>query len=100
MITVETIALIVSLGLCAINVLAFAFSRLGDHGKREHWQGQVTVQLANISEDIKDVKADQKTFNKELAQTREIAYKAKSTADKAHERLDKLNAPSAYGSNE
>ena len=41
-----------------------------------------------MSEDLKDIKADQRTYQRELSDVRGIAYEARSRAEAAHKRLD------------
>lgn len=96
MITPEQLSIAIAAVVCIIGLCTFIYNRLGDHGKREHWQGQVSAKLDHISDDVKDLKANQRLFERQIIETRELAIKAKSAADKAHERLDKINAPSAY----
>lgn len=98
MITLEHLSFAVAAVVCIIGLCTFVYNRLGDHGKREHWQGQVSAKLDHIGEDVKELKAQQRNFEHQITETREIALKAKSAADKAHERLDNINAPSAFGS--
>lgn len=106
MITVEHLSLAIAAIVCIVGLCTFVYNRIHDHGKREHWQGQVSAKLDHIGEDVKglsgdvkDLKAQQRTFERQIIETREIALNAKNTADKAHERLDKINAPSSYGNN-
>lgn len=88
---VQILALMVSCVVGIFGVLTFAFSRQGENGKREYWEGQTTNQLSAISDDIKDMKANQRTYERQLFETREIAIQAKASADKANERLDNLH---------
>lgn len=90
------IALLISATVGLFAILTFAFARSGDQGKREYWEGQTTNQLSAISEDMKDIKVQQRNYERQLMETREIALQARSSANKAHERLDAINAPSAY----
>lgn len=98
MITLEHLSFFIATVVCIIGLGTFIFARVGDHGKRENWQGSVSAKLDHISDDVKDLKAQQRNFERQITETREIAIKAKNAADKAHDRLDKINAPSAYSS--
>lgn len=90
------IAAVVSAIMLIFAILTFAFSRSNDHGKREYWEGQTTNQLSAISEDIKDMKAQQRNYERQMVEVREIAVQAKASASSAHKRLDAIHAPSAY----
>ena len=96
MITSE-IGLLISAVVMICSLLTFAFSRTNDNGERKYWQGQTTNQLEQIGGDVKDMKAQQRSYEHQLTETREIANLAKQSASKAHKRLDAINAPGAYG---
>lgn len=91
------VTLLISAIVMVCSVLTFVFARVNDSGERKYWQGQTTNQLGQIGDDVKDMKAQQRNYERQLAETREIANQAKNSASKAHKRLDAINAPSAYG---
>lgn len=90
------IALVISAIVMVFAVLTFIFARSNDHGKREYWEGQTTNQLSAISEDVKDMKAQQRNYERQLIETKEIAILARQSANRAHKRLDAIDAPNAY----
>lgn len=68
-----------------------AGSRQRDEAKKEeHYITTISTKLDFISEDVKDVKADQRTFQRDIDEVRTIAMEAKSRADAAHRRLDRI----------
>ncbi len=89
--------LLISAIVMVCSLLTFVFARMNDNGKREYWQGQTTNQLGQIGDDVKDMKAQQRNYERQLAETREIANLAKNSATKAHKRLDAIHAPTVYG---
>lgn len=90
------IALAISAIVMIFAILTFIFARSNDHGKREYWEGQTTNQLSAISEDVKDMKAQQRNYERQLIETKEIAILARQSANRAHKRLDAIDAPNAY----
>lgn len=90
------IALAISAIVMLFAILTFIFARSNDHGKREYWEGQTTNQLSAISEDVKDMKAQQRNYERQLVETKEIAILARQSASRAHKRLDAIDAPNAY----
>lgn len=91
------IALIISAIVALFGILTFAFARSGDHGKREYWEGQTTNQLAAIGDDLKDMKIQQRNYERQLNEARELAIEARASAKSAHKRLDAINAPGVFG---
>lgn len=63
-----------------------------DYGKQDAHNASVLTKLDFISEDVKDVKADQRSFRQEINEVRNIATHASERAEAAHNRLDRLCA--------
>lgn len=75
---------------CVIAVSNY-FSDKGKQVKQdEHTITSVSTKLDFIGEDVKDIKADQRVFQRDINEVRGIALSAKERADAAHRRLDQI----------
>lgn len=88
--TINTITFITVIIGCVIGICAFFFDRRGEAKKDEHSITAVSTKLDFISEDVKDIKADQRAFQRDINDVRTIAMDAKNRADAAHRRLDMI----------
>lgn len=73
---------------CVIAVSSFYSDRRTEAKKDEHSITSLSTKLDFISEDVKDIKADQRAFQRDINEVRNIALSAKNRADAAHRRLD------------
>lgn len=58
----------------------------------------ISTKLDFIAEDVKDVKAEQRAIQRNVNDVRDIAVKAKESADAAHRRLDRAGIDGKRGS--
>lgn len=87
-----SITLTIAIIGCLIGVCTFFFDRNNDSKKDEHSITTVSTKLDFISEDVKDIKADQRVFQRDINEVRSIAINAEKRADAAHRRLDIIAA--------
>lgn len=75
---------------CIISVSGVSYRQRNEAKKDEHYITTISTKLDFISEDVKDVKADQRSFQRDINEIRNIAINAKERADAAHRRLDRI----------
>lgn len=75
---------------CIIAVAGAGSKQRDEAKKEEHYITTISTKLDFISEDVKDVKADQRAFRRDINEVRNIAMNAKERADAAHQRLDRI----------
>lgn len=75
---------------CVVGVCTYFFNQRKEARGDEHAITAVATKLDFISEDVKDIKADQRSFQRDMNEVRNIALDAKSRADAAHRRLDMI----------
>lgn len=62
-----------------------------DSGKQDAHNASISTKLDFIGEDVKDIKADQRSSRQEIAEVRNIATHASERAEAAHNRLDRIH---------
>lgn len=75
---------------CVIGVSNVGSRQRNEVKKEEHYITTISTKLDFIGEDVKDVKADQRAFQRDINEVRTIALSAKNRADAAHRRLDRI----------
>lgn len=85
---VSTLTFVTVIIGCVIAVCTFFFDRKNEAKTDEHVSTSLTTKLDFISEDIKDIKADQRVFQRDINDVRAIALDAKARADTANRRID------------
>ena len=75
---------------CVVSVSGVNSRQRSEAKKEEHYITTISTKLDFISEDVKDVKADQRSFQRDINEIRTIAMNAKERADAAHRRLDRI----------
>ena len=75
---------------CVIAVTNFFSGKSQEVKSEEHTITTVSTKLDFIGEDVKDIKADQRVFQRDMNEIRSIAINARERADAAHRRLDRL----------
>lgn len=73
---------------CVIAVCSFAVDRKNEAKHEEYTSASLSTKLDFISEDVKDIKADQRVFQRDINEVRTIALEAKTRADAANRRID------------
>lgn len=85
---------------CVIAVTNFFADRSKEAKHDEHAITSVSTKLDFIGEDVKDIKADQRVFQRDINEVRGIALSAKERADAAHRRIDQIGLDRAEGGEE
>lgn len=75
---------------CVIAVTNLFSDKNKEAKGEEHTITAVSTKLDFIGEDVKDIKADQRVFQRDMNEVRSIALNAKERADAAHRRLDRI----------
>lgn len=88
-----TVAALLAMFGFAISASGWYFARKTDSDSKAQSEGVIKNELGHIANDIKDIKADFRSFREELNDTKSLAYKALAKAEAAHDRLDALGAP-------
>jgi outer membrane murein-binding lipoprotein Lpp len=92
----EVISLVIAfVGVC----IAFAGSLGNARKDSERAAGRISEVIAKldfISDDLKEMKADYRSVTRELQDVRDIAVRAKASADSAHKRLDSAGIEHAH----
>lgn len=87
---VSTLTFVTVIIGCVIAVCTFFVDRKNEAKDEEHSATSVSTKLDFISEDVKDIKADQRVFQRDINDVRAIALDAKARADAANRRLDSI----------
>lgn len=88
--SITLLTFVIGLIGCVLAVSGAGSRQRDEAKKEEHYITTISTKLDFISEDVKDVKADQRTFQRDINEVRTIAMEAKSRADAAHRRLDRI----------
>lgn len=84
----EVISLVIAfVGVC-IAFIGFLGNARKDSERAAGRMSEVIAKLDFISDDLKEIKADYRSVTRELQDVRDIAVRAKASADSAHKRLD------------
>lgn len=75
---------------CVVAVSGVGSRQRDEAKKEEHYITTISTKLDFIGEDVKDVKADQRVFQRDINEVRSIAMKASERAEAAHRRLDRI----------
>lgn len=88
--SIALITFIIAIIGCIVSLSGVSSRQRNEVKNEEHYITTISTKLDFISEDIKDVKADQRTFQRDINEVRTIAMDAKMRADAAHRRIDRL----------
>lgn len=79
------------IGVAGFIIAAITLGMKSREGSKEEAEFDATIgtKLDFISSDIKDIKADQRSFRSEINDVRRIAVLAQERAEAAHSRLDR-----------
>ncbi len=69
-----------------------------DSENHAEFNATIGTKLDFISEDVKDVKAEQRNMQRSVNEVRDIAIRARESADAAHRRLDRAGIEEGYSS--
>lgn len=92
----ETVKFLTVVIGCMLALLGFYFGRKDAATKDAKNDGILSNELSHIGNDIKDVKAEIRTFRADVNEANSKADRAITLAETAHDRLDSLGAASSY----
>ena len=87
--SIEVISVVISLCGVVIAFAVFISNSRKDAGKQEACYSQINAKLDFIGDDLKTMRAEHRSYEARLAETREIAQRAEIQANAAHKRLDR-----------
>lgn len=88
--SIALITFVIAIIGCIVSLSGVASRQRNEAKSEEHYITTISTKLDFISEDVKDVKADQRAFQRDINEIRTLAMDAKTRADAAHRRLDQL----------
>lgn len=88
--SITVLTFVIAIIGCVISVSNVGSKQRDEAKKEEHYITTISTKLDFISEDVKDVKADQRAFQRDINEVRAIATNARERADAAHRRLDQI----------
>lgn len=75
---------------CIVAVSGVGSRQRNEVKQEEHHITTISTKLDFIGEDIKDVKAEQRVFQRDMNDVRNLAMRASERAEAAHRRLDRI----------
>lgn len=93
-----TLTLVIAIVGCLVGLAGWYRNSTHDSEENARKTSSIETKLDFIAEDVKDTKAEIRSFRGELSETKTVANTALARADAAHDRLDALEAPSAHAS--
>lgn len=91
-----TITFLIAIIGCLIGIFSFYYGRKDNTERSARSDAIVNNELSHISNDVKDIKAEFRTFRSDITDVKTLAIQAKASADSAHDRLDSLEVASSY----
>ncbi len=88
---IDQISVIIAAIALAITFARFLTSRQKEASRAEARFAEILAKLANLEEDIKEIKVEQRDYHNELSDTHDVANNALERATYAHERIDRFN---------
>ena len=87
---VSTISIIIAIVGCLVGAAGWLRNTRSDAGQQKATESEIKTKLDFMSNDIKDVKVDIRSFNRDLQDVRTIAVTAEAEAERANTRIDRL----------
>ena len=91
-----TVSALIAIVGCLVGVSGWYFGRKDSTVKTAKDDGIFVNELGHIGSDVKDIKAEFRSFRTDINETRAMAMQAKTLAETAQDRLDSLGVPSSY----
>lgn len=96
MMDMTTVTALITIIGCLLGLSGWYFGRKDAATKNAKDNGIFVNELGHIGNDVKDIKAEFRSFRTDINETRSMAMQAKALAETAHDRLDSLGAPNTY----
>ena len=87
---VTTISIIIAIIGCLVGAAGWLRNTKTDAGQQKAAESEIKTKLDFMSNDIKEVKVDVRSFSRDLQQVRTIAVAAEAEAKRANTRIDNL----------
>lgn len=85
-----TVSIIIAIVGCLVGLAGWWRNNRNDSGQQKATESEIKTTLDFIQNDIKEMKVDIRSFNRDLQDVRSIAIAAKTEAKRANDRLDNL----------
>lgn len=92
------IGMFVGVGGLLVAIITLMMNQKKQNEEKTKHDASVGTKLDFIGSDIKDIKAEQRSIQRDINAVRDIATHARDRADAAHNRLDRMNAPEGQSS--
>lgn len=87
---ITTISIIIAIIGCLVGVAGWLRNTRADASQRKVVESEIKTKLDFMSNDLKEVKVDIRSFNRDLQNVRTIAVSAEAEAKRANNRIDTL----------
>ena len=87
---IATISIIVAIIGCLVGAAGWLRNTRTDASQQKATESEIKTKLDFMSNDIKEVKVDVRSFSRDLQEVRAIAITAEADAKRANDRIDKL----------
>lgn len=87
---VTTISIIIAIIGCLVGAAGWLRNTRADASQQKATESEIKTKLDFMSNDIKEVKVDVRSFSRDLQEVRNIAIAAEADAKRANSRIDKI----------
>ncbi len=87
---ITTISIIIAIIGCLVGVAGWLRNSKVDASEQKATESEIKTKLDFMSNDIKEVKVDVRSFSRDLQEVRTIAISAKAEAERANSRINQL----------
>jgi outer membrane murein-binding lipoprotein Lpp len=87
---VSTISIIIAIIGCLVGAAGWLRNARSDAGQQKAAESEIKTKLDFMSNDMKEIKVDVRSFSRDLQEVRTIAISAEAEAKRANNRLDQL----------
>jgi len=87
---ISTISIIIAIVGCLVGAAGWLRNTRTDAGQQKAVESEIKTKLDFMSNDIKEVKVDVRSFSRDLQEVRTIAISAEAEAKRANARIDHL----------
>lgn len=88
--SISVLTFVIAIIGCVVAVSGVGSRQRDEAKQEEHHIATISTKLDFIGEDVKDVKAEQRVFQRDMNDVRKLAMRASERAEAAHRRLDRI----------